>query len=315
MKSVGQKQAVSFRSFLTAMSPSAMGSGLNFQVCDQPRRVPAPLTVMLSFLAGSLVYCAGSLLYCDGSLATELAYPPFNQVVYFTPNNSRLQNKGLRYSFSSSGTTMRFEVRPGDQPSFDSSSVERSEISSGKEIEFGKIYTLSYKFMVEPGAELTSRWMLLGQIHHRNDPGESGGSPPFAIEVNGEIIRVIARSSTNEIRVSNASAKTLWKDDHPLERGRWYSMKFDLRFDPFGNGLVHMWIDGVQKLRYNGPIGYNDKEGGYLKIGIYRSAAPETVAVQYDGVELVQAAMASAMPSETVGIKPLREESSPIGAH
>jgi hypothetical protein len=307
MKSLGQEQAVPFHGSLTEVSPSAMGSGLDFQVCDHPRRVPVPLTVALSFLAGSL-------LYCHGSFATEAAYLPFNQVVYFTPNNSRLQNKGLPYSFSSSGTTMRFEVRPGDQPSFDSSSVERSEISSGKEIEFGKIYTLSYKFMVEPGAELTSRWMLLGQIHHRNDPGESGGSPPFGIEVNGEIIRVIARSSTNEIRVNNVSAKTLWKDDQPLERGRWYSMKFDLRFDPFGRGLVHMWIDGVQKLRYNGPLGYNDKQGGYLKIGIYRSASPETVAVQYDGVELVQASMASTVQPETADSEPIREDSSPIGA-
>jgi hypothetical protein len=219
--------------------------------------------------------------------------------LYFEPRNFGLQNDGDAYSYTSSGSTMRFEVRRGDQPSFDSSSVERSEITSGKEIEFGKTYTLSYKFLIEPGAKLTSKWMLLGQVHHRNDPGESGGSPPFGIEVNGETMRVIARSGTEAIRKSNPDAKTLWKDDAPLQRGKWYDMKFELEFDPFGKGLVNMWIDGKQELAYTGALGYNDKEGGYLKMGIYRKAAPETVAVKYDSVEMIQGTRADITPAPT----------------
>jgi hypothetical protein len=234
-----------------------------------------------SFVAFSFI------LGLDIAAAQSLSLLPEDSS-YFTPSDSGLQNNGSAYSFESSGKTMRFEVRSGDRPRFDSSSVERSEISSGKEIQFGKTYTLRYKFMVEPGIALTSRWMILGQVHHRNDSGERGGSPPFGVEVNGEIMRVVARSSTDEIRTSNISAKTLWKDDAPLQRGRWYDVRFELKFDPFGDGLVNLWIDGQRELQYQGPLGYNDKRGGYLKIGIYRSASPEPVAVQYAEISVTE---------------------------
>jgi hypothetical protein len=192
---------------------------------------------------------------------------------------------------------MRFEVRPGDQPSFDSSSVERSEISSRKEIEFGKTYTLSYKFMVEPGQALAADWMILGQVHHRNDAGESGGSPPFAIEVNDGVMRVIYRTSTEKIRTSNPSPKTLWKDDGQIERGHWYDVKAEIKFDPFGNGLVNMWVDGQQIISYKGALGYNDDDGGYLKMGVYRRASSETVAVKYDNIQMVEGTTSKVTPA------------------
>jgi hypothetical protein len=130
-------------------------------------------------------------------------------------------------------------------------------------------------------------------VHHRNDPGESGGSPPFAIEVNDGSLQIVARSGTAAIRTSNPAAKVLWKDDAPLQQGKWYDMKFELKFDPFGNGIVNAWIDGNQELAYKGAIGYNDKEGGYLKMGIYRSASPGTIAVKYDNVEMAEGTAAS----------------------
>jgi hypothetical protein len=192
---------------------------------------------------------------------------------------------------------MRFEVRPGDQPSFDSASVERSEVLKSDEIKFGQTYTLSYKFMIEPGQALNADWMILGQVHHRNDEGESGGSPPFAIELNDGVMRVISRTSDEKIRTSNAPSKTLWKDDAQIERGHWYDVKAEIKFDPFGNGAVNMWLDGQQIINYKGAIGYNDDEGGYLKMGIYRRASSETVAVNYDNMQMVEGKTA-AMPSQ-----------------
>lgn len=230
---------------------------------------------------------------------------------YFEPGNFGIQNEGDAYSYASSGTTMRFEVRPGDQPSFDSTSVERSEVSSGKEIKFGQTYTLSYKFMVEPGQALAADWMILGQVHHRNDAGESGGSPPFALEVNDGVMRVIYRTSTEKIRTSNPSSKTLWKDDGQLERGHWYDVKAEIKFDPFGNGLVNMWLDGQQIINYKGALGYNDDEGGYLKMGIYRRASSETVAVKYDNVQMVEGTTA-ATPTAPTTSTPIPTSETPV---
>ncbi len=130
--------------------------------------------------------------------------------LYYEPGTFGVQNEGNAYSYSSSGASMRFEVRPGDQPGFDSSRVERSEVASGKEIKFGQTYTLTYKFMVEPGQALAADWMILGQVHHSG----GSGSPPFAIEVNDGVLRVVRRAAAEQ-----ASASTLWKDDAQIERG------------------------------------------------------------------------------------------------
>ncbi|MBM6584340.1 heparin lyase I family protein [Microvirga sp. BT689] len=184
---------------------------------------------------------------------------------------------------------MRFEVRNGDSPVYGNSNTQRSEVSSKNHLAFGQTYTLSYKFMIEPGTKSTSDWVIIGQAHATEDAGEGGASPPFAIELaNGEKMRIVARSSNADVTSSsNIKYMNLYQDSTDLVRGQWYDMKITVKFDPAGNGMLDVWRDGKQIVDYTGAIGYKDQTGPYWKEGIYREHAPETLAVKYTALDVV----------------------------
>lgn len=90
--------------------------------------------------------------------------------------------------------TLRFEIRPGDHAWFDNSTVDRSQVSSDQMIPSGTITSITYKFMLEPGTANTASWFVTAEMH--NDDGTLGPnvhtSPPFAVELAGEHLRVVA---------------------------------------------------------------------------------------------------------------------------
>jgi hypothetical protein len=61
-----------------------------------------------------------------------------------------------------------------------------------------------------------------------------------------------------------------------------------LRFDPFGRGLATVRRDGVELVRYTGPLGYNDASPPYSKVGIYRDTRPEPQARRYRALTITE---------------------------
>ncbi|HEY8380597.1 MAG TPA: heparin lyase I family protein [Microvirga sp.] len=208
-------------------------------------------------------------------------------MTYFENGTFELHSEHQPWSYRTDGSNARFEVRSGDNWAYDGSARERSEIASYKKFAYNQTYTVQYKFMVEPGAVNTADWLLIGQVHQTEDPGEMGVSPPVAIEMTGDHMRVVARDTTQAMTTTWPNTKTLWTDAAPLQRGQWYDLKLEFKFDPYGAGMLNVWRDGSQVVQYNGPLGYNDKIGPYWKHGVYREASPETFAINYADFSLV----------------------------
>jgi hypothetical protein len=78
----------------------------------------------------------------------------------------------------------------------------------------------------------------------------------------------------------------VFEDSADIERGRWYTFDIRVRFDPFGNGLLTVRRDGVEVAQYTGPLGYNDAEPPYPKVGIYRDSRPEPQARRYRDLKI-----------------------------
>jgi Ca2+-binding RTX toxin-like protein len=219
-------------------------------------------------------------------------------MTYFEPKTYELQSENQPWSYATDGVNQRFEVRSGDNWTWDGTAKERSEIASYKKLAFDQTYTISYKFMVEPGQTNSADWLLVGQVHQTEDPGEPGISPPLAIEMAGERLRIVARSNPEATSSwATTTTKTLWSDAAALERGRWYDMKLEVRFDPFGGGLLNVWRDGQKIVSYAGAIGYNDQVGTYWKQGVYREAAAETFAANFSGLSITEGTTAPTDPS------------------
>lgn len=200
---------------------------------------------------------------------------------YFESGTYELHNAERPYSYSLSGDTMRFEVRSGDYGKYGSAGTERSEIASYKKLDYNQTYTISYKFMVEPGAKNTADWLVMGQLHQTEDAGDLSGPQPFAVEMAGEKMRIVARYTTETTTTKTPNYLPLYTDSSDLQRGHWYDMKIQVKLDPHGNGDLDVWRDGVQIVDYHGGFGYPDQVGPYWKEGVYRESASENMAIQY----------------------------------
>jgi len=188
------------------------------------------------------------------------------------------QNGNLSYSVALNDDTFRFEVHPDDLWKPGSTTSERSEIRGETVYQPGDILDVSYGFMIEPGAANTATgrggagdWLIVGQFHA--DDYES--QPPFAIEMLGEKMAIIIRYGDP----TDSKYRELYVDSQPIERGHYYDMRIEVRFENNGNGFLHIWRDGEEIVNYSGPLGYDN--GVYWKYGIYRSETDTKIAVNY----------------------------------
>jgi hypothetical protein len=192
------------------------------------------------------------------------------------------------WSFSSSDNdTLRFEVRPGDRFTSswwsDSAGINRAEIGTVTAAPKSNEISLAYKFMVEPGATNTAQWLVMGQLHARN-----GASPPLSIGLEGnDRMKILYNYGAS---ASDQHYGYLYQDSQPLQRGHWYTMRIDVKFDERGNGFADVWRDGVKIVNYDGKIGFGDQSGTDWWMGAYRKESAERFAVEYKDVSYKYAA-------------------------
>lgn len=198
------------------------------------------------------------------------------------------QNSGANWSFRQTGEVTRFEVHAGDRWHGDGTQLkERSEAYASGKLSLTQPNDVRFDMMIEQGPRITAQWLTLVQLQSTFDPGEVGHSPPFAIELRDEKMRIASRFDPRLISRGNDAPYTLhYADTAPLQRGRWYAMRIAVKFDPAGAGWLKVWRDGRQIVDYRGPIGFNDVVGPYFKAGIYRASAREPMAVQFRGVRI-----------------------------
>ena len=181
-----------------------------------------------------------------------------------------------QYSWSlnvDAGGSVRFEVRSGDQWSYDPDSKERSELSGETVHAPATSITVSYSFMIEGGADNTADWMVLGQFH----ADDLTTSPPFAVEMIGEKMAIAVRYMLPGD--DTATKMYAYIDEQDIQRDRYYEITIAVKFDNGDAGHLAVWRDGVEIVDYDGPIGYGT--GVYWKYGIYRAESDESLAVDY----------------------------------
>jgi hypothetical protein len=199
---------------------------------------------------------------------------------------------GRSWSLSSpDGHTLRFEIRPGDYAWYDSSTVDRSEVASDQLIPNSTPINIAYKFMLEPAAANTASWFVTAEMH--NDDEALGPnmhtSPPFAIELAGDHLRVVARHCPTDLdpsnRAGNLKMLTLWTDPNPIQRGQYYDIRIQSNVDNTSKGYLDVWVNDVEVVNYRGPLGYGTAI--YWAEGLYRSAnAHQIVAANFRGLTI-----------------------------
>jgi len=199
----------------------------------------------------------------------------------------QVQNAGQPWNYVVKGSSARFEVRPGDSLPGDGKIKERSEIATSLRMKRDRPYEINFNLMIEPGPPNTASWMTLSQIQSTPDPGEPGHSPPFAIEMVGERMRIITRDDPN--RLASRETTTYhahYTDERPIKRGHWYRMRIRVKFGPSGDGFLQVFRDGRRLVDYQGPLGFEDIVGPYWKEGVYRASTREPFAANFKNLSI-----------------------------
>lgn len=175
----------------------------------------------------------------------------------------------------------RFELRPGDRWSLDRGAPrERAELSFDEQpVRFDTLYRVSYEMLIEGNAPVTSDWLVVGQWHATEDPGDAGSSPVLGLALKGRDLTVFTQSQAAQTHAKNPQAVRRARV-RTIARGRWIAISYDVRFNP-RLGALDMRIDGRTVFSGAIPIGYADVVGPYFKFGIYRSPTQQTLAVRY----------------------------------
>ncbi|WP_271615351.1 heparin lyase I family protein [Bradyrhizobium sp. CCBAU 51627] len=227
-----------------------------------------------------------------------------------------VETAGKSYSITSpDAQTLRFEVQQGDNwaGGGDGSYVDRAEIQNdsasvptswGAEIPAGTPVGIDYQLMVEANGpngsfvntqNSSNGWFIVGQMHNDDTASGVGTSPPFAVQLDGDHLQIVARYVQPGGNPSNSSTDlhmlTLWTDPNPIQAGVYNDVKIQANVSNSGGGYLDVWINGNQVVNYQGPLGYG--QGTYWEYGIYRSRATETAAVDYRNMTLVTGSQAA----------------------
>ena len=219
-----------------------------------------------------------------------------------------VQDASTSYSLTNPDSqTLRFQVQQGDHAWYDSSSVDRSEVSGATNIPGGTPLNLNYQFMVEANGSNGSftntadGWFIVGQMHNDDNASGVGTSPPFAIQLVGNHLQVVARYVQPGQDPSNGAGNvqmlTLWTDPNPIQTGVYNNIQIQADVSNTGGGYLKVSINGTQVVNYSGPLGYGQATN--WEYGIYRSTAPETVAVDYRNMTLLTGSSATVTSPST----------------
>lgn len=183
------------------------------------------------------------------------------------------------------GGSTRFEVRAGDRQWFDRKQAkERSELQLLKDFPYRKTMRATGFLTIEPGPASTAKWLNLFQTHDKEPgaPTDPAQFPPIALEIERGCFRGVVRWQKDGKLIEDKTSSALI----PVEHGKRYKVEISMHACNDERGRVLMTIDGKTLLDYRGPCGFRTSGLLYAQYGIYRDAAPETFAAQWQNLSV-----------------------------
>jgi hypothetical protein len=187
---------------------------------------------------------------------------------------------------------LRFEIRPGEQWLKGEGRLghgsHRTEVHDVYRARMGQEYWYGFSIYIPTSLAVRDTRLVIGQWHGQRDTrfDEHPRSPllvqryrdgRFYIQVRWSAILV---QTTETVDLPNAK-RTLY-EDRAFPRDRWVDFVYHVKWSFLDDGFVRVWRDGIQIVHYDGPVGYNDREGPYFRFGLYRDDFDSTDVMYWD---------------------------------
>jgi hypothetical protein len=142
------------------------------------------------------------------------------------------------------------------------------DVIPGHEYWYGFSIYLPHDYVPDPIWEIVAQWHSSpdNQQEHRNAP-----NPPLALfthdgEWSVSVLWDAKPITDKKVGYDGNRTYSLGK----YATGRWTDWVFRVKWSHKSDGLLQVWKDGQLVIDHKGPVGFNDRNGPYLKLGIYK---------------------------------------------
>lgn len=176
------------------------------------------------------------------------------------------------------GAALMIDLRRGDAPG-----RERAEVMPDAWDAFPNFvneFHLGQEYWYTVSVCLSADWVIdndrevVFQFHSRPDlnRGESWSrQPPLALYINGGEWQLVNRADARKIQRDGTMPQfeQFWSLG-PIVPGAWTDWSFQVKWSYGPDGILQVWRDGQPVVSHYGPNTFNDNQGPYLKMGIYK---------------------------------------------
>ena len=167
--------------------------------------------------------------------------------------------------------TVKFELRRNDR---DVHNSKRSELAAHIEEPNGDNFYRFRIFIPDDWKTDPNSFEIITQWHGYPDfdKGETWRSPPVSMAIKGNEIKIQTQWDSKEVTINNIpeDKSVLWKGKLDDLKGKWVDWNFHIKWSYLQDGIIEVWKDKEKIITRKGANSYNDKNGVYLKIGIYK---------------------------------------------
>ncbi|MBN1508228.1 MAG: polysaccharide lyase [Sedimentisphaerales bacterium] len=150
----------------------------------------------------------------------------------------------------------------------------RTEVS-GPRAEIGKEYWYGFSILLPEDYAPDHIWEIVAQWHGVPDfdAGENWRNPVMALSTTnghwGWVSRWDAKRNTFESGMREYGGTHNY-DLGPYQKGVWTDWVVHVKWSYRQDGLLQVWKDGVKVIDQDGPNAFNDKDGPFFKMGLYK---------------------------------------------
>jgi hypothetical protein len=124
--------------------------------------------------------------------------------------------------------------------------------------------------------------------------GETWRVPNLALRIHedGKLGAMLCVNAA-QVNDNTTSTKINFHDENgnnfDIPKGQWVTFEVSVKWTHTAAGYLDIWMDGNHIIQYTGPTSYNDAQGPYLKMGIYRTPwITETETIYFDNLQILR---------------------------
>ncbi|MEO1669845.1 MAG: polysaccharide lyase [Cyanobacteria bacterium J06631_2] len=164
-------------------------------------------------------------------------------------------------------TYLKFELRKNDP---ELNLGKRSELAL-KSVSLSSLYTYSFSLFLPRNYEADRSFEILAQWHGLPDfeLGETWRSPPLALRTENGRFKLERNWDEEQVTVNSDRQQELI-DLGAYTPGKLTDWQFQVFWSPQADGSIKVWQNNALVWSHQGANTYNDRQGPYFKIGIYK---------------------------------------------